>query len=183
MRRFLLFQSFWKAPWRLLQWSWFVLRLEAEVCNFSRNKLHRKHFLEKFWRQRQFFYLLCFKAFGKHLWNDYCGVLFSKGWRKYSITSAEMNFFVQTFSLKRTEGRHNFFIYFVSKLLEKSFELTKVELFFKKLRAAVSVTVPEMNPIMDIFLRTSQRHKQLISFAFFKRNVEILTDDCSGIHF
>ena len=94
-----------------------------------------------------------------------------------------MNFFVQTFSLKRTEGRHNFFIYFVSKLLEKSFELTKVELFFKKLRAAVSVTVPEMNPIMDIFLRTSQRHKQLISFAFFKRNVEILTDDCSGIHF
>ena len=68
-----------------------------------------------------------------------------------------MNFFVQTFSLKRTEGRHNFFIYFVSKLLEKSFELTKVELFFKKLRAAVSVTVPEMNPIMEFFLRTSQR--------------------------
>ena len=94
-----------------------------------------------------------------------------------------MNFFVQTFSLKRTEGRHNFFIYFVSKLLEKSFELTKVELFFKKLRAAVSVTVPEMNPIMDIFLRTSQRHKQLISFAFFKINVEILTDDCSSIRF
>ena len=94
-----------------------------------------------------------------------------------------MNFFVQTFSLKRTEGRHNFFIYFVSKLLEKSFELTKVELFFKKLRAAVSVTVPEMNPIMDIFLRTSQRQRQLISFALFKINVEILTDDCSGIRF
>ena len=79
---------------------------------------------------------------------------------------AEMNFFVHAFSLKRTEGRHNVFIYFVSKLLEESFELTKVELFFKKLRGAVSVTVPEMNPIMDIFLRTSQR--QLISFALFK---------------
>ena len=89
-----------------------------------------------------------------------------------------MNFFVQAFSLKRTEGRHNF-----SKLLEKSFELTKVELFFKKLRAAVSVTVPEMNPIMEIFLRTSQRQRKLISFALFKINVEILTDDCSGIRF
>ena len=72
--------------------------------------------LEKFCRQRQLFYLLCFKAFQKHLWNDYCGVLFSNGWRKYSVTSAEMNFFVQTFSLKRTEGRHSFFIYFDSKL-------------------------------------------------------------------
>ena len=66
-----------------------------------------------------------------------------------------MNFFMQTFSLKRSEGRHNFFIYFVSKHLEKSFELTIVEFFFKNLRAAVSVTVPEMNPIPDIFLRTS----------------------------
>ena len=93
-----------------------------------------------------------------------------------------MNFFAQTFSLKRTEGRHNFFIYFVSKLLEKSFELTIVDLFFKKLPAAVSVTVPEMNPIMDIFLRTSQRQRQLISFLF-KINVQILTDDCSGIRF
>ena len=72
--------------------------------------------LEKFCRQRQLFYLLCFKAFQKHLWNEYCGVPFSKGWRKYSATSAEMNFFVQTFSLKRIEGRHNFFIYFDSKL-------------------------------------------------------------------
>ena len=91
-------------------------------------------FFEKFWRQRKLCYLLCFKAFGKHLLNNYCGVLFSiwsKGWRKYSITSAEMNFFVQVFSLTRTEDRHNFFIYFVSKLLEKSFELTKVELFLK----------------------------------------------------
>ena len=165
MRCFLLFQSFYKTPWRLLQWSWFVLRLEAKVCNFSRNKLHRKHFLEKFWRQRKLFYLLCFKAFGKHLWNDYCGVLFSKGWWKYSVTSAKMNFF----------DRHEllfFEMYWrqtqLSKLLEKSFELTKVELFFKKLRAAVSVTVPEMNPIMDIFLRTSQRQRQLISFALFK---------------
>ena len=135
----------------------------------------------KFWRQRNLFYLLCFKAFGKHLWNDYCGVLFSKGWRKYSITSAEMNFFVQTFSLKRTEGRHNFFIYFVSKLLEKSFELTIVEPFFKKLRVAVAV--PELNPIMDIFLRTSRRQRQLISFALFKMNVEILRDGCNKILF
>ena len=43
-----------------------------------------------------------------------------------------MNFFVLTFSLKRTDGRHNFFIYFVSKLLENFFQLTIVELFFFK---------------------------------------------------
>ena len=94
-----------------------------------------------------------------------------------------MNFFVQTFSLKRTEGRHDFFIYFVSEFSEKSFELTIVELFFKKLRAALSVTVPEMNPIIDIFLRMSERQRQLISFALFKINAEILTDGCSGILF
>ena len=84
-----------------------------------------------------------------------------------------MNFFVLTFSLKRAEGRHNIFIYFVSKLLEKSFQLTIVELFFfKNLRAAVSVTVPEMNTMMEIFLRTSRRQRQLISFALFKMNEE-----------
>ena len=65
-----------------------------------------------------------------------------------------MNFFVQTLSLKRPEGSHNFFISLVSKLLEKSLELTIVELFLKKLRGTVSVTVPEMNPIMNIFMRT-----------------------------
>ena len=43
-----------------------------------------------------------------------------------------MNFFVQTISLKRPEDRHKFFIYFVLKLLEKSLDLTIVELFFKK---------------------------------------------------
>ena len=94
-----------------------------------------------------------------------------------------MNFFVQTFSLKRTEGRHDFFIYFVSEFSEKSFELTIVELFFKTLRAAVPVTVSEMNPIMDIFLRMYRRQRQLISFALFKMNGEILREDCSGILF
>ena len=94
-----------------------------------------------------------------------------------------MNFFVQTFSLKCRKGRRNFFIYFVLKLLEKSLELTIVELFFKKLRAAASVTVSEMNPIMRIFLRTFRRQRQLISFVLFKINGKILRGDCSGILF
>ena len=94
-----------------------------------------------------------------------------------------MNFFVQTFSLKRPEGRHNFFIYFVSKLLEMSLELSMAELFFKKLRTAMSVTVPATNPIMEIFLRASRRQRQLISFVLFKINGEILRDDCRRILF
>ena len=43
-----------------------------------------------------------------------------------------MNFFVQIFSFKRPEDRHSFFIYFVSKLLDKSLEMTTVEFYFYK---------------------------------------------------
>ena len=56
-----------------------------------------------------------------------------------------------------------------------------VELFFKKLQAAV--TVPEMNPIMNIFLRKSRRQRQPISLALFKMSGEILRDDCIRILF
>ena len=52
--------------------------------------------------------------------------------KMYSITFAEMNFFEQTFSLKRPEGRHNFFIYFVTKLLEKSLRDDYSGAFFLK---------------------------------------------------
>ena len=76
-----------------------------------------------------------------------------------------MDFFVQPFSLKRPEGRNNFFIYFVSKILEKSLDLTIVELFFKELRAAVSVTVSEMNSTVGILLRTFWRKKKFF-FSF-----------------
>ena len=80
-------------------------------------------------------------------------------------------------------GQTQLFIYLVSKLLEKSFELTIVELF-KKVASSIAVAVPEMNPITDIFLRTSQRQSQLISFALFEMNHgEILRDDCSRILF
>ena len=41
-----------------------------------------------------------------------------------------------------------------------------VELFFKKLEAVVSVTFPEMNSSVDIFLRTFWRQKQLFLFCF-----------------
>ena len=95
-----------------------MLRLEAEVCNFSRNKLYRRHFPRKVLKADTAFLFALLQSFWKTplkclLWSS-----FSKDYRKHSITYAEMNFFVQTFSLKRTEGRHNFFIYFVSKLLE-----------------------------------------------------------------
>ena len=131
MRRFLsLFQSFHKTPWRLLQCCWFVLRLQEKICNFSRNKLRRRHFSRKVlkaeaafllalfpsfwktplklllwssffnrleevldnfcrngllcttiffetsWRQKQFFYLFCFKDFGEVFRPDYSGALF-----------------------------------------------------------------------------------------------------------
>ena len=100
--------------------------------------------LEKFCRQRQLFYLLCFKAFQKHLWNDYCGVLFSNGWRKYSVTSAEMNLYKHfLWNVLKVDTAFLFIL-----IQSFSFELTIVELFFKKLQEAVSVTVPEMNPNM-----------------------------------
>ena len=41
-----------------------------------------------------------------------------------------------------------------------------MELFFKKLEAVVSVTFPEMNSSVDIFLRTYWRQKQLFLFCF-----------------
>ena len=73
---------------------------------------------------------------------------------------------MHTFSLKRTESRHNFFICFVSKLLEKSLEMTIVGLFFKKLRGAVSVTVPQMDPTTDIFPESVPKGKVAYFICF-----------------
>ena len=103
-------------------------------------------FLEKFRRQRQLFYLLCFKAFGKQLGDDYCRLLFLKVWRKYSITFTEMSFFVQTFSLKRAET------WDTTWKLQKSWEMTAVKFFSKKLQAEFSLTFPEMHSAVNILL-------------------------------
>ena len=79
-----------------------------------------------------------------------------------------MNFFVQAFSSKHPEGKHNFFIYLVSKLLEKSSSICNCS---------------RNKPIMDIFLRTFRRQMQLISFVLFKINGEILKFASSNVCF
>ena len=52
------------------------------------------------------------------------------------------------------------------KKKKKKKKVAIVELFFKKLEAVVSVTFPEMNSSVDIFLRTYWRQKQLFLFCF-----------------
>ena len=67
MRRFLLlFQSFEKTFCKLLHWSWFVFRLQAEACNFSKNKHHRRHFSRKVLKQIASLFAL-FQSFCKTL--------------------------------------------------------------------------------------------------------------------
>ena len=52
----LLFQSAEKTFWKLLQWNWFVLKLQTEACNFFRNKLYRRHFSRKVLKQAAFLF-------------------------------------------------------------------------------------------------------------------------------
>ena len=163
MRRFLsLFQSFHKTPWRLLQCCWFVLRLQEKICNFSRNKLRRRHFSRKVLKAETAFLLALFPSFWKTplkllLWSSF-----------FKRLEEVLNNFCRN---ELPEGRNvlkaetTFFIYFVSKIFEKSLELTIVELFFKKLRAAVSVTVSEMNSTVGILLRTFWGKKNIF-FCF-----------------
>ena len=42
-----------------------MLRLEAEVCNFSRNKFHRKHFFRKVLKAETAFLFALFQSFWK----------------------------------------------------------------------------------------------------------------------
>ena len=41
------------------------VKLEAEVCNFSRNKLHRKHFFRKVLKAETAFLFALFQSFWK----------------------------------------------------------------------------------------------------------------------
>lgn len=59
--------------------------MRAGVCNVSRIKLHGRNIGGKVLRQRQFFYFPRFKDLGKLPGVEYREVLFSKGWRKYSV--------------------------------------------------------------------------------------------------
>ena len=49
--------------------------------------------------------------------------------------------------------------------MEKFWETTAVELFSKKLQTAVSVTFPEMNSTVDIFLRISEDKNNYFCFV------------------
>ena len=151
-----------------------MLSLEGEVCNFSRNKLHRRHFSKNVLKAETAFLFALFQRFWENTFEMTTLEFFFKRLQEVlnNFCKNELlctNIFFETY-WRQTQLFYLF--YFVCiKLLEKSFELTIVELFFKKLRVAVAV--PEWNPIMDIFLRTSRRQRQLISFALFKMNVEI----------
>ena len=57
-----------------------------------------------------------------------------------------MSFFVQTFSLKRAET------WDTTWKLQKSWEMTAVKFFSKKLQAEFSLTFPEMHSTVNILL-------------------------------
>ena len=109
MRRFFVIVS------KLLENSLEIITMELICVKVPEINFIVDVFLQKLWRQRQLFYLLCFKAFGKHHWKNYYVVLFSKGWRKYSIILAEMNFFVQTFSFETSWRQAQLFYLFCFK--------------------------------------------------------------------
>ena len=184
MRLFLsLFQSFDITFWKLLQWSWFVLRLQAQACNFFRTKLHRRHFSRKVLMQTAFLFAL-FQSFCETLLKWLLWSSFLKRLKEVPSNFCR-NELLCADTFFETSWRQSQLFYFVSfKAFGEVFRVDDSGTLFKKVTRDSICNCSRNEPHHEHFHENVTKEKATyFIFFLFKTNGEILWDDCSGILF
>ena len=111
--------------------------MQAEVCNFSRDKLHHRHFPRKVLKAKTAFLFALFQSFW---WAPWKWLLYSSFFQSLEevLNNFRRNEFLYTDTFFETFWRQT------SWNLEKFWEMTAVKFFSKRLQADFSLTFPEL---------------------------------------